>query len=50
MRKKKSVILEAVHETAKGLYKADVIDQKTWYQFDRLHRLSGELDTKDHDL
>jgi putative transcriptional regulator len=49
MRKKKSVVLEAVHETAKGLYKAGVIDQKTWYQFNRLHQLSGEFDTGDHD-
>ena len=36
MRKKKSKILEAVHETAKGLHAAGAIDQVTMRQFDRL--------------
>ncbi len=49
MRKKKSMILEAVHETAKGLYKAGVIDQKTLCEFDRLCRSPGELGAGDRD-
>ena len=36
MRKKKSLILEAVHETAKGLYNTGVIDRVTLLEFDRL--------------
>ncbi len=36
MRKTKSPILEAVHETAKGLHKAGVLDQVTLRDFDRL--------------
>jgi putative transcriptional regulator len=36
MRKKKSAILEAVHETATGLYKAGVMDQVTMREFDRM--------------
>jgi putative transcriptional regulator len=36
MRKSKSAILEAVHDTAKGLYKAGVMDQVTLREFDRL--------------
>ena len=36
MRKTKSAILEAVHETAKGLHKAVVMDQVTLREFDRL--------------
>lgn|SRR5689334_10631708 len=36
MRKKKSPILEAVHDTAKGLHKAGVMDQVTLREFDRL--------------
>ena len=36
MRKTKSAILEAVHETAKGLYAAGVMDQVTLREFDRL--------------
>ena len=36
MRKAKSAILEAVHDTAKGLYNAGVIDQVTLREFDRL--------------
>jgi putative transcriptional regulator len=36
MRKKKSEILEAVHETAQGLYQAGVLDQVTLREFDRL--------------
>ena len=36
MRKTKSTILEAVHETAKGLHKAGVMDQITLREFDRL--------------
>jgi len=36
MRKTRSAILEAVHETAKGLHKADVMDQVTLREFDRL--------------
>ncbi len=36
MRKTKSTILEAVHETAKGLHKAGVMDRVTLREFDRL--------------
>ncbi len=36
MRKIKSPILEAVHDTAKGLHKAGVMDQVTLREFDRL--------------
>ena len=36
MRKTKSPILEAVHETAKGLFAAGVMDQITLREFDRL--------------
>jgi putative transcriptional regulator len=36
MRKKKSEILEAVHETAKGLHRAGAIDLVTLREFDRL--------------
>ncbi|MBI4990038.1 MAG: DNA-binding transcriptional regulator [Rhodocyclales bacterium] len=36
MRKKKSPILEAVHQTARGLHKAGVMDQVTLREFDRL--------------
>ncbi len=36
MRKKKSGILEVVHETAKGLHKAGVMGQVTLREFDRL--------------
>ena len=36
MRKKKSAILEAVHETARGLKAAGVMDQVTLREFDRL--------------
>lgn len=36
MRKRKSKILEAVHETAKGLHAAGAIDQVTMREFDRL--------------
>jgi putative transcriptional regulator len=36
MRKTKSAILEAVHDTAKGLHKARVMDQVTLREFDRL--------------
>ncbi len=36
MRKTKSAILEAVHETASGLHKAGVMDQVTLREFDRL--------------
>jgi putative transcriptional regulator len=36
MPKKKSKILEAVHETAKGLHAAGAIDQVTMREFDRL--------------
>ena len=36
MRKTKFPILEAVHETAKGLHKAGVMDQVTRREFDRL--------------
>jgi putative transcriptional regulator len=44
MRKTKSAILEAVHETAKGLHKAGVIDLVTLRELDRLRlrtRCSG---------
>jgi putative transcriptional regulator len=36
MRKTKSAILEAVHETAKGLHAAGVMDQVTLREFDRM--------------
>jgi putative transcriptional regulator len=36
MRKTKSAILEAVHETATGLYAAGVLDRLTLREFDRL--------------
>lgn len=36
MRKTKSAILEAVHETANGLHKAGVMDRVTLREFDRL--------------
>lgn len=36
MRKTKSAILEAVHETAQGLHKAGVMDQVTMREFDSL--------------
>ena len=36
MRKTKSAILEAVHETAVGLHKAGVMDQVTLREFDRM--------------
>jgi putative transcriptional regulator len=37
MPKKKSAILEAVHETATGLHKAGLMDQTTLREFDRLY-------------
>jgi putative transcriptional regulator len=36
MRKRKSEILEAVHETATDLYEAGVMDRVTMRKFDRL--------------
>jgi putative transcriptional regulator len=36
MRKTKSPLLEAIHETAKGLHKAGVMDQITLREFDQL--------------
>jgi DNA-binding transcriptional regulator YiaG len=36
MPKKKSAILEAVHETATGLHQAGLIDQTTLREFERL--------------
>jgi putative transcriptional regulator len=36
MRKRKSKTLDAVHETAQGLFSAGAIDQVTMRQFDRL--------------
>ena len=36
MRKTKSEILEAVYDTAKGLYEAGVMDPLTLCEFDRL--------------
>ena len=36
MRKTKSAILEAVHQTATGLHAAGVMDQLTLREFDRL--------------
>ena len=36
MRKTKSAILEAVHETARGLHAAGAMDQITLREFDRL--------------
>ncbi len=35
MRKTKSAILEAVHETARGLHRAGVMDQVTLREFDQ---------------
>lgn len=35
-KKNPSVILEAVHQTAQGLYRADAIDKITMREFDRL--------------
>ncbi|MEA5605143.1 hypothetical protein [Nostoc sp. UHCC 0252] len=37
MAKKKSAILEAVHETATGLHKAGLIDQTTLREFECLY-------------
>jgi putative transcriptional regulator len=36
MRRKRSAILEAVHETATGLYNASLMDKITLREFDRL--------------
>ena len=36
MRKTKSPILDAVHDTAKGLYEAGAMDQSTLREFDQL--------------
>jgi putative transcriptional regulator len=36
MPKKKSAILEAVHKTATGLHKAELMDQTILREFDRL--------------
>jgi putative transcriptional regulator len=36
MRKKKSPILEAVHETARGLYEVGAIDKVTMRKYDQL--------------
>jgi len=36
MRKTKSPILDAVHDTAKGLHRAGVMDQLTLREFDQL--------------
>jgi putative transcriptional regulator len=36
MRKTRSAILEAVHETAKGLHAAGALEQVTLREFDRL--------------
>ncbi|MEH1783132.1 MAG: hypothetical protein V7K67_08625 [Nostoc sp.] len=36
MPKKKSAILEAVHETATGLHKAGLMDETTLREFDRM--------------
>ena len=36
MKKPKSAILEAVHETAQGLYQAGVMNQITMREFDQL--------------
>jgi putative transcriptional regulator len=36
MRKTRSSILDAVHQTAKGLHKAGAMDQVTLREFDRL--------------
>ena len=40
MRKTKSAILEAVHETAMGLHNAGVMDQVALREFDQLCLLS----------
>ena len=44
MRKTKSAILEAVHETATGLHKAGVMDQVTLREFDRLCKAEDQLE------
>ena len=44
MRKTKSAILEAVHETAMGLHKAGVMDQVTLREFDRLCKAEDQLE------
>ena len=36
MRKKKSAIIEAVHESAKDLFDAGLMDKMTMREFDRL--------------
>jgi putative transcriptional regulator len=36
MRKKKSAILEAVHDTAEGLHKAGAMDPVTMREFDQI--------------
>jgi putative transcriptional regulator len=36
MKKKKSTILESVHETARGLYEAGAIDKITMREYDQL--------------
>ncbi|NJM74513.1 MAG: DNA-binding transcriptional regulator [Acaryochloridaceae cyanobacterium RU_4_10] len=42
MRKTKSPILEAVHETASGLHKAGVMDRVTMREFDQICLLPVE--------
>jgi len=36
MNKKRSAILEAVHETAQGLHNAGIMDKTTMREFDQL--------------
>lgn len=42
MRKARSPILDAVHQTAKGLHKVGVMDQVTLREFDRMCMLPVE--------
>ncbi len=51
MRKKKSAILEAVQDTARGLHKVGVIDQVTLREFDQLclmQNLKPQVTPTDH--
>jgi putative transcriptional regulator len=49
MQKNRSPVLEAVHETARGLARAGAIDHVTLYEFDRMclppiHRTTSLFD------
>ena len=47
MRKKKLATLEAVHETAKDLYEAGVMDLVTMREFDRLRLPAIDIPTSE---